>query len=279
MTSAAFEDALVSLEQTRVKLEGEKLEASKLLRDAEEDRKQALEVKNRLDLERERAAEIAKREAARILGDARKTADAVMEELRGLQRKAASDADWRRINEEKAELFRRLNEAESEISQAPQAEEENAPPTRLPVAGDKVRLRSLGTFADVISVRADGVLDLQAGIMKITARPDEVALVDAGAAPAVKEHIAKSEAKLRELTAKPELDLRGMTTDEAVPALERFIDSARMAKLNTVIVIHGKGTGAVRQAVHQCLRRERGIKSFRLGRYGEGEDGVTIVEL
>ena len=62
-------------------------------------------------------------------------------------------------------------------------------------------------------------------------------------------------------------------TDEAIPVVERFIDSAKMAKLNTVTIIHGKGTGALRQAVHDCLRRERGIKSFRLGRYGEGGDG------
>ena len=85
--------------------------------------------------------------------------------------------------------------------------------------------------------------------------------------------------ELRAKAVKPELDIRGMMTDEAIPVVERFIDSAKMAKLNTVTIIHGKGTGALRQAVHDCLRRERGIKSFRLGRYGEGETGVTVVEL
>ena len=277
--NAAFEDALASLEATRVSLEGERAETRKLLREAEENRRQAEEYKNRLGRKQERAEEIAKRESSRILDGARATAESVMEELREMRRKAASDADWQKLNEEKAELFRRINEAEDELRETAAVEEE-VQQTRDPVPGDKVRLRGLGTFADVISVNPDGVLSLQAGIMKITVRKDEVMLVEGEQQPEVKQHIAKSEAKLREMVAKPELDLRGMTTDEALPLLERFLDNARLAKLNIVTVIHGKGTGAMRQAVHQALRREqRAIKSFRLGRFGEGEDGVTIIEL
>jgi len=277
--NAAFEDALASLEATRVSLEGERAETRKLLREAEENRRQAEEYKNRLGRKQERAEEIAKRESSRILDGARATAESVMEELREMRRKAASDADWQKLNEEKAELFRRINEAEDELRETAAVEEE-VQQTRDPVPGDKVRLRGLGTFADVISVNPDGVLSLQAGIMKITVRKDEVTLVEGEQQPEVKQHIAKSEAKLREMVAKPELDLRGMTTDEALPLLERFLDNARLAKLNIVTVIHGKGTGAMRQAVHQALRREqRAIKSFRLGRFGEGEDGVTIIEL
>ena len=276
MENTVFEDALASLETTRLTLEGERIEANKLLRDAEEERRQAVEHKSYLEREREKAAEIAKREAAQILNETRDAAESVMEDLRVLQRKAANDADWRKLNEEKAELFRRLNEAER-VVESEMKEEEEAPPSRDPAPGDRVRLRELGTLADVISVSPDGVLSLQAGIMKITARPDEVRVVE-GEQPEIKKQLAKSDAKLREVTAKPEVDLRGMRTDEAVPVLESFLDNARMAKLNTVTVIHGKGTGAVRQAVHKCLRQYKGIKSFRLGRYGEGEDGVTIVE-
>ena len=76
-----------------------------------------------------------------------------------------------------------------------------------------------------------------------------------------------------------ELDLRGMDTLEAIPVLERYIDSAVMGKLQTVTIIHGKGTGALRAAVQQALKRSKAVKSFRLGRYGEGESGVTVVEL
>ena len=277
--NVAFEDALASLEATRVALEGERLEASKHLRDAEELKRQAEEMKNHLSRKKERAEEIAKREASRILDSARNTAESVMDELREMRRKAASDADWQKLNEEKAGMFRKLNEAEDSLSEVKSEEEETAP-SREPVPGDKVRLRGLGTLADVISINPEGVMSLQAGIMKITVRKDEVILVEDEQQPEIKKQIAQSEVKLRELTAKPELDLRGMATDEAIPVIERFLDSARMAKLNFVTVIHGKGTGAMRQAVHQALRREqKGIKSFRLGRFGEGEDGVTIVEL
>ncbi|MDR0490043.1 MAG: endonuclease MutS2 [Oscillospiraceae bacterium] len=272
----AFEDAVASLETARVTLEGEQMQVRRLLRDAEEDRRQAEEFKTKLERERENAAQNAKREAAKILEDARKTAESVVLELRDMQRKAASDADWKRLNEEKAEIFRRLNEAESDIGED-DAQIETAPQREIK-PGDKVRLRGLGTAADVISVNRDGVLSLQAGIMKITARQNEVSLVEAELPQEVKKQLVKSETMLRELAAKPEIDLRGMQTDEAIPILERFLDNARMANLNSVTVIHGKGTGALRQAVHQSLKREHRIKSFRLGRYGEGEDGVTIVE-
>ena len=285
--NAAFEDALESLENTRITLEGERFEAGKLLRDAEADRRRAEELKSRIDHEHKKAAESAKREAARILEEARNTAESVMEELREIRRKAANETDWHRLNEDKADLFRRLNEADDALERSDDLMSRSAgadkgapePPSREPAPGDRVKLRKLGTFADVISVSADGVLSLQAGIMKITARADEVRLVEGGELPEIKRQSAKSDAKLREIAAKPEVDLRGMATDEAVPVLERFIDNARIAKLNTVTIIHGKGTGAMRQAVHQCLRKQHGIKAFRLGRYGEGEDGVTIVEI
>ena len=277
--NVAFEDVLATLESTRVTLESERLEANKLLRDAGEERKQAEEFKKRLNRERDNAVQIAKRDAAHILEDARKTAEAVMEELREMRRKAASEADWQKLNEEKAEIYRKLNQANEELGTQSEPEE-YAAPSRDIVAGDRVKLRALGLMADVISVSPDGVLALQAGIMKVTARTNEVNLVESETPQEVKKYLSASDAQLRELTAKPEVDLRGMQSDEAIPVLERFLDNARMAKLSTVTVIHGKGTGVLRKAVHQTLKREqRSIKSYRLGRYGEGEDGVTIVEL
>ena len=91
--------------------------------------------------------------------------------------------------------------------------------------------------------------------------------------------VARAEHKLRSLGASPEVDLRGMMTDEAIAVLDRFLDTAMMGKLESVTIIHGKGTGAVRKAVREHLKRSRYIKSFRPGRYGEGEDGVTVAEL
>ena len=125
----------------------------------------------------------------------------------------------------------------------------------------------------------DGNLTLQAGVMKVTAKPDEVELLEGHTQKTVKKFLAKGEEKAPSAGVSPELDLRGMMADEAVFALERYIDSARMAKLNTVTIIHGKGTGALRAAVHAALKNEPGVARYRLGRFGEGEMGVTIVEL
>ena len=277
--NASFEDALESLEDMRIALESERLEMDRLLREAGEDRRKAEELKTKIGKEWEKAEETAKREAMRIIDDARKEAESVIDELRDIRKRASEGMDWKKINEEKSEAFRRLNALE-DLTREAAADVEEKPLPRDLVPGDKVRLRSLGTIAEVISISPDGGLSLQAGIMKITAGKEEVDLAPDEQQQDIKKHLEKSEAKLRELAAKPELDLRGMQTDEAIPILERFIDNARMAKLNTVTIIHGKGTGAMRQAVHQALRREqRRIKAFRLGRYGEGEDGVTIVEL
>ena len=275
----AFEDALASLETTRITLETQRREATKLLRDADIDRKQAEEYRKKVDWERDNAVRLAKREAASILDEARRTAESVLDEVREIQRKAVKNADFQSLNEDKVSAFRKLNEAQDKVREV-ELQEEDAALTRDIVPGDKVKLRGLGVTADVISVDSDGNLSLQAGIMKVTARTNEVILVEKETQKEVKKYMTKSNAKLRELAMKPELDLRGMNIDDALPMLERFLDNARLAKLHTVTVIHGKGTGVLRKAVHQALRREkRGIKSFRLGRYGEGEDGVTIIEL
>ena len=91
--------------------------------------------------------------------------------------------------------------------------------------------------------------------------------------------MARAQHTLRTAAVPSQIDLRGMMTDEAISVLERFLDTAMMGKLETVTIIHGKGTGAVRKAVHTYLKRCKGVASFRLGRFGEGEDGVTIVDL
>jgi DNA mismatch repair protein MutS2 len=275
--SAFFEEVLANLEKTRLVMENEQNETRRLLKDAQEKNRKAEEYKALTEKERDKAALLAKREASRILSEARSAADEVMDELKRLRAQSAADADWQQVNAAKADMFRKLNEAGEALNAAPEHEE--APPSRPVGPGDKVRLLGLGTTADVISVTADGVLTLQAGMMKITARQDEVRLVEGDTQSDIKKYLAKSAEKLSHMAARPEIDLRGMMTDEAIPILERYLDTARMGKLNVVTVIHGKGTGALRQAVHQSLKRDGNVKSYRLGRFGEGETGVTIVEL
>ncbi|MCL2220902.1 MAG: endonuclease MutS2 [Oscillospiraceae bacterium] len=279
--NASFEDALLGLEESRLSLEKERDEITKLHRDASSDRNQAAALKARLDKELAAATDRARSDASKIIEEARLAANSVMDELNNLRKKAINDVNMQKLGEDKADLLRKLNEAEYEISDSPDTQEDsNEVRTRDIVPGDRVKLRSIGTLADVVSVGNDGTLSLRAGILNVTARPNEVILVQSENVPELKKQIAKSEAKLRSISAKPELDIRGMNVDEALPIMERFIDNAKMAKLNTVSIIHGKGTGILRKAVHKSLKRDNhAIKSFRLGVYGEGEDGVTIVSL
>lgn len=194
-----------------------------------------------------------------------------------MRRRQRKEEDWQRVNDERAALRHRLNEAEGKLGQRP--EEPAPPPTRPAKAGDTVELVKMGTQATVLAVNKDGSLQLQAGILKITAKQDEVRVVEGESIKSAKKVVQRAEHKLRSLGASPEVDLRGMMTDEAIGALDLFLDNAVLGKLNEVRIIHGKGTGAVRKAVRDHLKRSRYVKSFRPGRYGEGEDGVTIAEL
>ena len=221
-----------------------------------------------------------RRDAERIIGDARRTADEVMRELDELRKMEKTDTDHHRANDARAALRRKLNVAEDAAAAAahPQLREKkvSARPVRV---GDTVQLRKMGDIkATVTAISADRTLTLRAGIMNVTAKEQDVYLLE-NEKPEAQKFAAAHAASLRNVAAESEIDLRGMDTMEAVAATERFLDNAVMAKLEKVTIIHGKGTGALRKAVQAYLRRDKTVKSFRLGNYGEGESGVTVVEL
>ena len=276
--SASFEATIEKLEQQRQSLERQEEEVRKKLREAEENARKSDQLRRELTVRLEKADEKARREAERMISDARREAEAAMEEVDRIRRMQAKETDHQRVNEARSELRRRLNEAVDRASAAAAPPEERRESARPVVVGDTVEIRSMGVRAQVLEIAPDRTLTLQAGILRVNAREDEVLLVE-GPAQETKKVAQRAAAQLRAQSVSPELDIRGMMTDEAVPVVERFIDSASMAKLAAVTIIHGKGTGALRQAVHQCLKRHKLVKNFRLGRYGEGETGVTIVEL
>ena len=145
--------------------------------------------------------------------------------------------------------------------------------------GDTVELLKLGTKASVIGINKDGSLQLQAGILKMTAAPEEVYLLENENPYKEKGARPKHSGREMKLSAMPtEIDLRGMDAIEAICVLDRYLDEAMRANLTQVRIIHGKGTGTLRAAVQQDLKKNKYIKSFRLGVYGEGEDGVTIAD-
>lgn len=276
--SASFEATIEKLEQTRMLLEKDRNEAAVKLRQAEENAKKAAFMKAELEVRLEKADIKARRDAERIIAEARAAADETFAELDEMRKHVNDEDDAQRINEARSELRRKLNEKQSALRPAAPEPTEDKKSARPVVPGDTVEIKSMGMKAEVVSVSPDRVLTLRAGIMNVTAKEDEVLLIEEQKAK-TKKNVAAASTQLRAATVASEIDLRGMETVDGVIAAERYIDSAVMGKLKTVTIIHGKGTGALRAAIQQMLKRNKCVKSFRLGRYGEGETGVTVVEL
>ena len=278
--SIRFEDVLTQLEEKRQRLEKDQTEAERLRSQREADAKRAREFREQMERAKENARTRGEAEARRIVREARAQADAIFEELAQLRKEQEKAASWQNVNDARAAIRGRLNQMEEELHF--QAEREPIPAPSRPIqAGDLVELGGTRKQAVVTAVSGER-LQLLAGNMKLTVKAGEVRLVEEA------EVREKREAKRQVATAVrlsgaraavSELDIRGLMTDEADLAVDQFLDSAVMGKLNVVTIIHGKGTGALRKAVHQQLKRHPSVKSFRLGRYGEGEDGVTVVEL
>ncbi|MBP3519866.1 MAG: endonuclease MutS2 [Oscillospiraceae bacterium] len=273
-----FEDVLTQLDVQRQEMEKEKEAARVLRRETEEARAKAAQYRDDLEKQRAKAVEKAEAEARAILDEARRAADDTFRELDDMRKRQRKEEDWQRVNEARTGLRHKLNEAEGRLGAAP--ETELPPPTRPAVKGDTVELaRMPGTKATVLEVKKDGTLQLQAGILKLTATQEEVRVTEGETEASVKKVVASATHKLRTMGASPEVDLRGMTAAEALLELDRFLDNAVMGRLQEVRIIHGKGTGVVRSAVRDHLKRSPYIRTFRPGKYGEGEDGVTVAEL
>ena len=271
-----FEDVLTQLEQQRQQMEQAKVEAERLRTETEKQKEKSDEYYAQIKAERDKAVQQARKEAQYIIEDARRTANNVYEELKQLRKQAKDGAFVEGSNEKQAALRRSLNEAEGKLREKQEVRQRPAASRAIRV-GDTVELLKFGSKATVLAVNKDGSYQLQAGIMKVNAKPDEVYLLENETQTKAKKLM---EGKVRDLksAAQPELDIRGMAVDEAMPVLDNFLDAAYMGNLPNARIIHGKGTGVLRKAVQDELRRCKYVKSFRLGVYGEGEDGVTIAE-
>ena len=260
-----------------IMLKAARAEAERLRQETEKIRRQSEEYSIQLQKEKDKAMEAARREAQQIIEDARRTANAAAEELKQLRKQLQDSADTAGINQRQAELRRSLNEAKAKL-RAQRQEVQRPAPKRNVLVGDTVELLKLGTKASVIAINKDGTYQLQAGILKMNAKPDEVYLLEDHNPYKEKGRPAHSGREMKMSAMSSEVDLRGMDSVEAICALSLYLDSAMRSNLSSVRIIHGKGTGALRAAVHQELKKNKFIKSFRLGVYGEGEDGVTIAE-
>lgn len=273
-----FEDVLSQLENQRQQMESARQEAERLRQETAKIKQQSEEYHAQLRREKEKAMESARREAQHIIEEARAAANIASEELKALKKQLTESADTTGINQRQAELRRNLNEVEDKL-RATQPKQERPQPTRGILVGDTVELLKLGTKANVIAINKDGTYQLQAGILKMTAKADEIYLLEHENPYKVKGARPKHSGREMKMTAmSTEVDLRGMDAVEAICVLERYLDEAMRSNLTQVRIIHGKGTGTLRAAVQQSLKKNKFVKKFRLGQYGEGEDGVTIAE-
>ena len=279
--SLRFEDVLTALEEKRQRLEKDQTEAERLKAQRETDAKRAREFREQMERAKDNARTRGEAEARRIIREARAQADAIFEELSQLRRQQEKASSWQAVNEARAAIRGQLNQAEERLRFSEDPREPVPAPSRPIREGDLVELAGAKRQGVVTSVIGDR-LQLLAGNVKLTVKASDVRLIEEAEVREKKEAKRQVATGIRLAGARAaitELDIRGMMTDEADIAVDQFLDGAIMGRLNTVTIIHGKGTGALRKAVHQHLKRHPAVKGFRLGRYGEGEDGVTVVEL
>lgn len=277
--SVRFEDVLTQLEQKRQALEKKQAETDRLYQQREEDARKAREFRTQMEKARDNARSRGEADARRILRDAKSAADQTMNELAELRRKQAQADAAQNLNEAQAAIRRGLNEAEEKLRSREFEPEPIPKPSRPIQKGDQVEIPGVKTPAEVVSVGKDGSLQLQAGRMKMTVKADEVRLIEEARRKKSAPVRSNPDRQLLRPAATSELDIRGMESIEAESVVETFLSAAVMGRLETVTIIHGKGTGVLRKAVHELLRRNKAVKSFRLGVYGEGESGVTVVTM
>ena len=277
--SKRFEEVISQLEEKRQELEHRLASAERDRAKAAEAERTARERLSTLEGEREKLIMDAKLKAQEILNNARATSEYVLTEARKLRQQAEEGKDPN-LAAARAAFRGQISDAERRTT-LEKAKKKAIPPPRPLRAGDTVELLATKTRATVLETPAPGGnVRVQAGIMKITVRPDEIQFIEESRPKPVQ--APKSTAGGR--VPRPEgqgasLDLRGMTAEEAIMELGRFIDGAVRMHLPAVTIIHGKGTGVLRRAVQAELKGMPQVKSYRLGVYGEGEDGVTIAEL
>ena len=279
--SVRFEDILTQLEAKRQALEKREEESNRLYRQREEDARKAREFREQMERAKENARSRGEAEAKRILRDAKAAADQTFNELAELRRLHAKADAAQNLNDAQAAIRQGLHQAEERLDSRKDAPAPIPKPSRPIQAGDLVEIPGVKQPAEVVSVGKDGILQLKAGVLKMKAKSGEVRLIedDERAARKPKAPVSSGGSRTLHTAARRELDIRGLETLEAEGVVEGFLSAAVVGKLETVTIIHGKGTGALRKAVHDILRRNRAVKSFRLGVYGEGETGVTVVTL
>ena len=268
-----FEDVIANAEYHRQVAEKERQLAEEANRETIKLRNEAEQLRKEMEQKREQALRKAREDAKHIVDQARRESESVIAELKKMKKNASQgDAS---VND----LRRRLDkESDARAEGLGQAAPDSGEAPKTVKAGDKVKILTLGVEGTVLAPPDEkGEVRLQTGMMKFTAELSQLRLIKQ--APAKEKTTVKAKTGMMTRTVKSECDVRGMNLEEALDAVSLYLDEAVLAGLNEVYVIHGKGTGILRAGIQQDLRKNKHVKSFRRGMYGEGEDGVTVVTL
>lgn len=271
-----FEDMLANLEQSRITIEKEQLEIQKYKAEIEDLKKKLTAKNERLDNSRDEILRKANEEAVQILKEAKDLAD---ETIRNFNKYGQGQAPMSKMEKERSRVRDKMSASEKALSMKKKETVNHKVPKKLRI-GDSVRVLSMNLKGTVHTLpNAKGDLYVQMGILRSLVNIKDLVLIDEDASPAAKKYGGTSSGKIKMSKAasvSTEINLIGMTVDEAIAHLDKYLDDAYVAHLPSVRIVHGKGTGALRNAVQAHLKNQRYVKSYRMGEPSEGGAGVTI---
>lgn len=273
--SLQFEDLIQSLQEKSIKAENDAREAAILRNDAEKYKNRYKEKFERIESVRDNVYADARREAKQILDSAKEEADAILKNMRDLERMGISSDARRKLEAERGKLRDKISDAEARLQK--KKEEQKGEELKKIEVGMEALLPSINQKVIVLSKPDNkGEVQVQVGIMKINVKAKDLRV-----AKETKEEkkIKKREARLNLRQVDPSIDLRGMDSEEACYTTDKYLDDAYVAGRGEVTLVHGKGTGVLRKAINDMLKKHPHVKSHRLGEYGEGGTGVTVVIL
>ena len=274
-----FEDLIADLEKSRSTIEREQLEINQYKAEIESLKEKLEQKQERLDSSRNKILREANEQAYNILKEAKDVAD---ETIRNFNKYGKAGAPVSEMEKERTKLRGKMDKAAQKMSEQKKASVPNHNVPKKLRIGDSVKVISMNLKGTVHSLpNARGDLYVQMGILRSLVNINDLILLEEDAAPGTKKFQKTSAGKIKmskSASVSTEINLIGKTTDEAIPLLDKYLDDAYLAHLPSVRIVHGKGTGALRNAVQAHLKRSKYVKSFHLGEFGEGDAGVTIAE-
>ena len=275
----SFEDLLSDLETSRRTIEKEREEIAAYRREAESLKEQAAQRQAKLDEQRDRIIREANEKANAILREAKEVAD---ETIRNFHKFGKENISAAEMEKERERLRKKIKDTSSASSLGSQKPKKTHKPSDFKL-GESVKVLSMNLTGAVSSLPdSRGNVTVQMGILRSQVNISDLEIIEEPSPYTAKKFSRTSKGKIamgKSLSVSPEINLLGRTVDEAVSELDKYLDDALLSHLNTVRVVHGKGTGALRKGIHEYLRRQKHVKSYRLAEFGEGDAGVTIVEL